>query len=147
MGHLAQVSITSHRTFLEAGDGSSHDAIRLRPHIFDSVQVGPTSRPIKELYFVPICEPSLEQLRLVDRRLISLEINYPIRINFSHCGDHDISQYVEILGHVEATIYLMEQSESERGDPSPNRYRSATRACRLFHIFCILTGPLRSIVC
>jgi hypothetical protein len=25
------------------------------------------------------------------------------------------------------------------------RYRNATRACRLFHVFCIVTGPLRSI--
>jgi hypothetical protein len=47
----------------------------------------------------------------------------------------------------------MKQSDSAWGDPSPNRYRNATRACRLFHVFCIVTGPLgsihsyRSIVC
>jgi hypothetical protein len=80
-----------------------HDAFRLRPHIFDWVQVGPTRRPIKELHFVLFCEPSLKFVRLVDRRLILLEINYPIRIHFSHCGDYDISQYVEILIRIEAT--------------------------------------------
>jgi hypothetical protein len=92
-----------------------------------------------------ICEPSLKLMRLVDRRLILLEINFPITIHLSHCGDHDISQYVEILGPVQATISPMEQSDSARRDPSPNRYGNATRACRLFHVFCIVTGPLRSI--
>jgi hypothetical protein len=70
----------------------------------------------------------------VDRRLILLEINDPIRIHFSHWGDRDISQYVEILGPVEATIYLWSNPILCEEIHPQNRYRNATRACRISRI-------------
>jgi hypothetical protein len=83
MGHLFP-GVQNNRAFFEAGNGSGMFSAMTRFVSFDWVQVSPTMRPIKELHFVLICEPSLKVLRLVDRRLILLEIYYPIRIHFLH---------------------------------------------------------------
>jgi hypothetical protein len=80
----------------------------------------------------------------VDRRLILLEIN--TASGYISCTEGimiSLSTWRYWVPSRRPSILW--SNPIPRRDPSPNRYRNAIRACRLFHVFCIVTGPLRSI--